>query len=100
MGYRQKPGQSGNQVIQIVDEGGRWPMVEPTGKVLHVQRRKTARGRVSYVYLELRQSIRRLNSHQLAKKLGLGAKKVLSRSGPLPRKFEASAHRVLTGRER
>lgn len=68
-------------VMQVIDDADGTKFIEPPGKVLNVARRKTRRGRVAYVYVELRKVRRRPRLETLARSLGRGAKKRLLRSG-------------------
>jgi hypothetical protein len=73
--------QRGELVAQVVNEGRGRMFVEPPGKVLNVIRRRTRRGRVAYVYVEVPKISRRPRVATVARQLGAGAKRALSRDG-------------------
>jgi hypothetical protein len=75
----------GDSVVQVVDEGGRSPMVEPPGTVLHVQHYRTKRGRVAYVFVEIRRLSRRPTRRQITKALGRGVGAGLGKGRRLPK---------------
>ncbi|HEY3321209.1 MAG TPA: phospholipase D family protein [Planctomycetota bacterium] len=72
--------QRGDIVIEVTDKGGGSAWVSPPGNVLHVRSQRYGKRQVSFVYLELPARKRRHVS-SLARALGRGAKKRLSRDG-------------------
>jgi phospholipase D-like protein len=74
------PYRRGDKVIQVLDSGGGYRLIETPGDVCYtrVWRKKDRRG--TFVYLELPR-VRRIRLERLARRLGYGAKKKLLRNG-------------------
>jgi len=70
-----------DDVVQVTDEGKGAPFVHPPGKVIHLRRHRTGRRPCTFVYLELPAAYRRVRADALARRLGRGAKKLLSKDG-------------------
>ena len=83
----------GELVMQLIDEGRGRTFVEPPGKVLNIVRRRTRRGRVAYVFVEVPIIARRPHVLVLARKVGRGARKALMRDGLV--RDQGFAQRVL-----
>ncbi|WLA81957.1 phospholipase D family protein [Bradyrhizobium elkanii] len=74
------PFRTGDKVIQVVEEGGGRRLIDAPGTVLSTRRWDRKGRRVTFVFLE-RPEVRRIGLEKLARQIGYGAKKKLSRNG-------------------
>jgi len=74
------PFREGDKVIQVIDDGSGYRLIDAPGDVLYTRAwRKKAR-RLTFIYLELPR-VRRIRLERLARRIGYGAKKKLLRNG-------------------
>ncbi|HQN96273.1 MAG TPA: hypothetical protein PLM61_07870 [Thermoanaerobaculales bacterium] len=83
------PLREGDVAVQILKEADGRRMVSPPGTVVHLERWRRGRGGVTFVYLEVRKK-RRKALNQLARQIGEGAEKRLSRGGTVNQEFAKS----------
>lgn len=81
--------QPGEVVVMVTDEDARL-LMSPPGNLLHVRRYRTSRGRRAIVFVEVPGHKRRRSLEQVAKRLGRGSKRRLSRTGPIGRALAKS----------
>jgi hypothetical protein len=91
------PIQVGDTVVKVLTEDDGRKFVSPPGNVIHTRKWRRGRQRVTFVYLEVLNR-RRILAVRLAKHLGYGAKKQLSRNGQI--RNQDFAEKLLTAWER
>jgi hypothetical protein len=89
------PFQTGDVVVQVLDEGGGRRMVSPAGNVLLTKVWRWGGRSTTFVYLEM-PSKNRVELSRLAARLGRGAKKRLLRGGRVSRDFAERLLRAWT----
>jgi hypothetical protein len=86
----------GEMVVQVLNEGDGRVVVSPPGTVVHTRKWRRGTRKLTFIYVEVPKR-RRMTLDRLAKRMGRGSKKRLSREGQLSRDF---AQRLLMAWQR